>query len=113
MSKFNCEQAEYMVEQYNSVNSEEDQTRVVKELAEHFSVSTRSIIGKLVREGVYEAKTAKNVNARVDKEEYVRAIRIMLGARSDSLTSLSGMSGKDLVVMAQCIINLSNQQEST
>lgn len=62
----------------------------VEELAKAFGKTTRSIVAKLSREGVYKAKerTTKNGEAIVSKEEFVSKIAFKLGVDAEKLGGL-------------------------
>lgn len=62
----------------------------VESLAETFGKSTRSIVAKLSREGVYKAKerTTKNGEKVISKEEFVELIADKLACNMEDLTGL-------------------------
>jgi hypothetical protein len=59
----------------------------VERLAEMFGKTTRSVVAKLSREGVYHAKT-KNTITRVKKSELVDRIANLCGATPEAFDSL-------------------------
>ena len=59
----------------------------VEQLAEMFGKTTRSIVAKLSREGVYHAKTRTTV-VRVKKAELVDRIAALCGANPEAFDSL-------------------------
>ena len=59
----------------------------VESLAEMFGKTTRSIVAKLAREGVYHAKT-KNTITRVKKSELVDRIANLCNATPEAFDSL-------------------------
>ena len=59
----------------------------VEQLAEMFGKTTRSIVAKLSREGVYHAKT-KNTVTRVKKSELVDRIANRVGVAPETFDSL-------------------------
>ena len=80
------DQTEYMIERYKTSPSRD----TVEELADEFSKSVKSVIGKLSREGVYrrevyKTKTGENT---VTKVEIVESIADCLGLESESLAGL-------------------------
>lgn len=60
----------------------------VADLATFAGKSTRSIVAKLSREGVYKAKGKEKAEARVTKDELVSKIAEHLGVPEDSVDSL-------------------------
>jgi len=77
---------EYMVEQYKAVPTME----TVQYLAEELGKTTKSIIGKLSREGVYKRAvyTNKSGDAPVTKVELVNNIAENLGIEVENLLGL-------------------------
>jgi transposase-like protein len=59
----------------------------VEALAQMFGKTTRSVVAKLSREGVYQAKT-KNTAARVKKSELVDRIAQLCSATPEAFDSL-------------------------
>ncbi len=72
----------------------------VEQLAEAFGKSTRSVIAKLSREGVYKAKTAAK-SARVTKADLVTKVADALGVDRKVLESLEKASHEALEVLAR------------
>lgn len=70
----------------------------VKVLAREFGKTTRSIIAKLSREGVYKAqpRTTKTGEPVVQKKELVMEIATMLGVDEANITSLVKATKGDL-----------------
>ena len=87
------EMVDAMVAEYSS-NPTKD---TVSALAKEFNKSTRSIVAKLVREGVYKAqpRTTKTGAPVVRKSEIVAEISVELGATA-GLPSLEKASKADL-----------------
>jgi len=83
---YNKDQTEYMIEKYKSSPTRD----TVEELADEFSKSIKSIIGKLSREGVYrrEVYKTKTGESPVTKLEIVENIADYLGLESESLVGL-------------------------
>lgn len=77
---------EYMVEQYKAVPTME----TVQYLADELGKTTKSIIGKLSREGVYQRAvyTSKSGEAPVTKVELVNNIAENLGIEVENLLGL-------------------------
>ena len=80
------EQTDYMVEHYKSCPSME----TVQYLAEKFGKTTKSIIGKLSREGVYKRAVYKSKSGElpITKVELVSNIAENLGIEVESLVGL-------------------------
>jgi hypothetical protein len=60
----------------------------VETLAQMFGKTTRSVVAKLSREGVYQAKSKTSGVARVKKAELVDRIATLCGAAPESFDSL-------------------------
>lgn len=60
----------------------------VERLAEQFGKTTRSIVAKLSREGVYHAKSKTTGTVRVKKSELVDRIANLCGATPEAFDSL-------------------------
>ena len=60
----------------------------VEQLATMFGKTTRSIVAKLSREGVYTAKSKSTGTARVKKAELVDRIAALCGATPETFDSL-------------------------
>ena len=60
----------------------------VESLAEMFGKTTRSVVAKLSREGVYTAKSKSTGVARVKKAELVDRIATLCGANPEAFDSL-------------------------
>jgi hypothetical protein len=80
------EQTEYMVEQYKAVPTME----TVQYLADELGKTTKSIIGKLSREGVYKRAVYKSKSGEspITKVELVNNIAWNLGIEVESLVGL-------------------------
>jgi len=90
---YTAEQVDAMVAEYTS-NPTKD---TVSALARELNKSTRSIVAKLVREGVYKAqpRTTKTGAPVVRKSEIVAQLQIELGAQA-GFPSLEKASKADL-----------------
>ena len=86
MINYTEEETKYIVEQYNAVSTME----TVQNLAEELGKSTKSIIGKLSREGVYKRAvyTSKSGAVPVTKVELVNNIAENLGIEVENLVGL-------------------------
>lgn len=80
------DQTEYMITKYQNNPSRD----TVEELANEFSKSIKSVIGKLSREGVYrrEVYKTKTGDNPVTKVEIVENIAYALGLESEHLVGL-------------------------
>ena len=80
------DQTQYMIEKYKTNPSRD----TVEELANEFSKSVKSVIGKLSREGVYRREVYKTKTGEnpVTKVEIVANIADSLGLETDSLAGL-------------------------
>ena len=80
------DQTEYMIEKYKTNPSRD----TVEELANEFSKSVKSVIGKLSREGVYRREVYKTKTGEnpVTKVEIVSNIADALGIEIDNLAGL-------------------------
>ena len=80
------EQTEYLVEQYKAVPTME----TVQYLAEKLGKTTKSIIGKLSREGVYKRAVYKSKSGQlpITKVELVNNIAENLGIEVENLVGL-------------------------
>ena len=108
MAKFSREQTVEIVKYYKD---SKDKNSAVDDLAEFYDVPKKSIIGKLVSEKVYVRKVPKTQSSAT-KEEYALGIKIMLGMRTEEVSSLSNMTVKDLIALSGRLVLISNQQEA-
>lgn len=72
----------------------------VEQLAVELGKSTRSIVAKLSREGVYRAKSKNTGTARVKKAELVAQIAAKVGASEEVLESLEKATHEALELLA-------------
>jgi hypothetical protein len=109
--KYKPEQEVELTLAYSSAESDEDRKIVVSDFATKYQTSKHSIIGKLSSMGVYKVPkpTTKNGEPIIAKEQYVAAIRIMLGARDNQLESLEKASKQDLKTLSDMLIGLSEK----
>jgi|TARA_Y100000401_G_C8277113_1_gene201430 Zn-dependent M32 family carboxypeptidase len=86
MTNYTTEQVKIMVEKYNQAPSRE----TVEELAAELNKSTKSIIGKLAREGVYQKAVyvSKTGESPITKVEIVRQLAEKLEIDCERLSGL-------------------------
>lgn len=84
------DQVSKMVEVYTDASNDTDRTEVVQTLAQEFSKSVASIRSKLVREGVYVAKTrvSKTGAPVINKADIVNQIADEIGVDAETFESL-------------------------
>ena len=104
-------QVDKMVSAYGEGNTDTERKAIVDRLATEMGKSSRSVIAKLVSIGVYIKKTKVNSAATMRKNEYVTAIRIMLGARDNELKSHENATKADLSIIMDQLKTMSNAQE--
>ena len=90
---YTTDQVEQMVEMYTNGDP-------VVVIADEVGKSTRSVIAKLSREGVYVAKPRKVATGAVRKADIVRNIATHVGSDLESLTKASK---EDLVILATAV----------
>jgi len=114
MSKFTDEQVTHMVDLYTTQTSEHARSDAVTLLAGQLGVSEKSIMGKLVSEKVYIKKASKTSGAaKASKEDYSTGIKIMVGAREEELPTLKNMSVKDLIVLSELLVRVSDLRDAS
>ena len=108
---YNEEQTKYIVAWYEQSPT----TTTVENLAEELGKSTKSIIGKLSREGVYQRATYKNKTGElpVTKVELVNNIAENLGIEVENLLGLEKAPKATLkyLDLATGIENIQNSDE--
>ena len=72
----------------------------VEQLATLLGKSTRSVVAKLSREGVYKPKSKATGQARVKKSELVAMIAAKVGAHEEVLESLEKATHEALELLA-------------
>ena len=77
-------------------------------LAERFQKSVRSIVAKLSREGVYQAKTKAKGTGRVTKAALIQYLEEMLQLDPQSLQSLEKAQTGALQALATALTNRIN-----
>jgi transposase-like protein len=80
--------ANYTPEQTAQIVADYEQGHTVEQIAEALGKSTRSIVAKLSREGVYKAKTKTAGGTRVRKADLVDQIAAKLGVAPEVVESL-------------------------
>jgi len=93
----------YTVEQTAEVVTRYLAGEPVEALATAFGKSTRSIVAKLSREGVYTAKTKAKADVRVKKAELVAQIATRLGVDEDSVGDLEKLTAKTLGLLIDAV----------
>jgi transposase-like protein len=91
------EQTQEVVEAYKSGNT-------VEQIAELVGKSTRSVVAKLAREGVYQAKGKTAGNTRVRKAELVDMIAGSLGVPAETVESLEKATHEALELVVQRLV---------
>jgi hypothetical protein len=86
----NAKAVNYTKEQTDDLKARYATGESVAELAKAFGKTTRSIVAKLSREGVYKAKeyVSKTGEKPVAKEQIIEQIANLLGVESDKLGGL-------------------------
>lgn len=107
--KYKPEQEAELKSAYELADSDEARKAVVVEYSEKFQVSKHSIIGKLTSMKVYKKPAPLNKAGEpiVVKQEYVRAISLMLGL--PDLESLEKASKRDLKTIMERLVQMSEQ----
>ena len=80
----------------------------VEALAERFQKSVRSIVAKLSREGVYQAKTKAKGTGRVTKAALIQYLEELLQLDPQSLQTLEKGSLTELQLLATALTNRIN-----
>jgi hypothetical protein len=91
-TNYTAEQTQALVAGYQS-------GATVEQLATQLGKSVRSVVAKLSREGVYQAKT-KAAGARVTKAQLVALIALKVGAHEEVLESLEKANLEALELLA-------------
>lgn len=87
MTATNTNYTDAMTEELLAAYNDDPTTETVKEFADKWEKSVRSVIAKLVREGVYQSKprTTKTGEPIVRKVDLVSAIQSRMGTEAPSL----------------------------
>ena len=109
--RYSKEIEDTMASEYALATSDADRKLVVSKYVDLLKVSRQSVVSKLSSMGVYvkPARTTKSGEPVMAKTEYVNAIRILLGAKDHELESLEKASKRDLQVISDRLISLSEQ----
>lgn len=91
---YTAEQTAQLVAQYQAGET-------VEQLAETFGKTVRSVVAKLSREGVYQAKTKVTGQTRVKKAELVDSIAAVCGANPEAFDSLEKANHEVLEAILQ------------
>lgn len=91
---YTAEQTAQLVANYKS-------GQTVETLAEHFGKTTRSVVAKLSREGVYQPKNKASGVARVKKADLVDAIANRIGVAPETFDSLEKANHEVLEAILQ------------
>lgn len=76
----------------------------VEGLAVKFGKTTRSVIAKLSREGVYvPSERVKNGGKRVTKAEQIEALAVKLGVSSEKLESLDKATAEAIALISAAL----------
>jgi hypothetical protein len=89
----------YTAEQTQALVAGYQAGETVEALATQLGKSVRSVVAKLSREGVYQAKT-KAAGARVTKAQLVALIALKVGAHEEVLESLEKANLEALELLA-------------
>ena len=94
----------YTPEQTAALVAEFNAGASVEALAEMFGKTTRSIVAKLSREGVYVAKAKAKGEARVKKEALVAQIANLIGADEEAVDSLEKATAGALTLVLNALV---------
>ena len=108
-SNYSEEETDYMISEYQS-NPCRD---TVEEIASKLNRSTKSVIGKLSREGVYRRETyvTKAGETPITKSEIVASIADALGLEVERLDGLEKAPKGVLKVVAKAVAGLEELQD--
>lgn len=95
---YTAEQTESLINRFNTGES-------VESLAEAFGKTTRSIVAKLSREGVYVAKAKTKGEARVKKEALVAQIANVVGVSEEEVGSLEKATASALALVLNALLS--------
>jgi hypothetical protein len=113
MATYTEDQVVEMKAAYQAAVGDAARKQVVTELAERYNVTRQSVIGKLVSAQVYvKAEPTTKTGARItSKDEYVKAISILLGL--PELESLGKASKGDLRRISDRLVEMSEKVNLT
>lgn len=95
IANYTAEQTALIVDTYKAAPTE----ATVKALAEQLGKTTRSIVAKLARENVYQAKAKTEGKRAMLKSEMVTAIAALVGKDEEVLESLEKATGPALMAV--------------
>jgi len=105
---YTTEQVAVLISTYNDNPTKS----TVEKLAGGMGKTVRSVISKLVSEGVYKkVETKKKSDTSMQKAQLVNVIRIMMDARDNEFSSFENASKKDLEAMLRLLKQLNNRHE--
>ena len=104
---YTAKNVEYMVAAYEATFSDSARKAVVEMLANELGKSTKSIIAKLSREGVYikAVKATKSGAAIVSKAQLVASIAVQLEIQPSLIPSLTKATKADLETVLNALTN--------
>lgn len=94
---YTTEQVAEAVERYMRGDS-------VEAIANDLGKTTRSVVAKLSREGVYVAKSKAKATARVRKDVLVKQIADAIGASEEQLDSLEKATSTALALILNAVV---------
>lgn len=93
----------YTAEQTSQIVERFEAGETVESLATAFGKSTRSIVAKLSREGVYKAKAKAKAEVRIKKDALVAEIAAITGVDQEKLDSLEKATAEALHVVLDAL----------
>lgn len=94
---------QYTPEQTAQLVSAYAEGQAIEQIALAVGKSTRSVIAKLSREGVYQAKAKTSAASRVTKAMLVAAIAAKIGASEEAIESLEKATHEALELVANAL----------
>lgn len=94
----------YTAEQTSELVAQFQAGATVEALATTFGKTTRSIVAKLSREGVYVAKAKTKGEARVKKEALVAQIANVVGVSEEEVGSLEKATASALALVLNALV---------
>lgn len=98
-------------EVYNGEATEAERKAQVAELAEEFGKKNSSVIGKMVRMGIYVPMSVKKANAGESKSDLVGEIANFIGVDSDLIGSLEKATKVALVKVRDALAEAEKEEE--
>ena len=93
----------YTAEQTAEIVTRFNAGETTEALATAFGKSTRSIVAKLSREGVYKAKSKAKAEVRIKKDALVAKIAEFIGADQEKLDSLEKATAEALTLVLNAL----------